>query len=616
MLASAAFRNSEKASRFLRFVVEHTLNGESGQLKEYRIGVDVFGRHSSYDPRLDPIVRLEARRVRAKLLQYYAADGLRDAIRIDIPKGGYAAVFNPAAQPEASSVGARVQLAVPRAGGPKEAWRFGRHAGRYIAILLLGLVAVAAAGACWRYFQPASVPTEPRSIAVLPFSNLTGSSDNEWLSDGLTDDLAASLAKLPGTRIAARASTFKFKGATPDARAIGKQLNASFILDGSVQSTGGQFKVSARFVRANDGHTIWSKTYPAQSLGTFGVETKISKAVGAALGIEALAEPDETSGHHVPNQRAHELYILGRYWWNRRTAPNEWKAVDYFNQALKQDPLYPQAYLGLADAYAVMGSNEYAPASDVYPKARAAAQQALALDNTLGEAHATLAQVTYCFDWDLASAEREYKRAIQLNPSYAPAHQWYGLMLATERRFKDATREMEEAQQLDPLSLVIAVDLGQIYAFSGQEGAALEQGRKNLAYDASYAGTYQLLGLAYMWKGSYREAVEEFRKYTTLAGNDSEALSDLGVVYANSGQRKAALAVLHQLEAPRATFASAYAIAAVEAALGNKDDAYNQLRTAVAQHSPSCLMLPLDPAFDSLRREPRFLALLKLVFKS
>jgi TolB-like protein/tetratricopeptide (TPR) repeat protein len=621
VLASTAFRNSEKASRFLRFVAEHTLDWESDRLKEYLVGVDVFGRQSSYDPRLDPVVRLEARRVRARLVQYYATDGLQDAIRIEIPKGGYSVVFNSVAapvtpSPETSPGNALARLGAPRSGGSGGQWWSPDHARRYVTVLLGLAIAAAAAGVCSRYFRPPHAPIEPRSMAVLPFSNLTGSSDNEWLSDGLTDDLATSLAKLPGVRVVARGSAFKFKGATPDARTIGKRLNAKFLLEGSVQSSGGQFNVSARFIRSDDGRTIWAETFSSQSQNPFGVEKNISEAVGAALGIETLAEADGPSGHHVPDRRAHEFYLLGRYWWNRRTAADEWKAIDYFNQALKQDPLYPQAYLGLADAYAVLGVNEQAPARDVYPRARAAAQQALALDGTLSEAQATLAEVTYFYDWDFAGAEREIKRAIELSPNYASAHQWYGLMLMCERRFRDATREMEVAQQLDPLSLIMAVDLEQIYAFSGQEGAAIEQGRKTLAYDASYAPAHEVLGHAYLSQGSYGEALEEFREFAALSGDDSNALPDLGVVYAYSGQRKAALGVLHELETQRTGFALAYHVAAVYVALGNEQDAYNQLAAAITERSPSCLLLRVDPAFNPLRSEPRFRSMLDLIFKS
>ncbi len=608
ILASVGFRNAEKLCRLLRFVLEHTLSGEADQLKEYRIGLDVFGRGPSYDPRLDPIVRLEAGRLRAKLAQYYAEEGLRDAVRIDVPKGGYSAVFTFVSDSPMLHRATEwsKQPPISRSSG---GWFLSRHL-RLCGTILLALV-LCSSGLYWRH-RSTSAKTSPPSIAVLPFLNLTGKPENEWLTDGLTDDLTDSLTKVTGLSVSARASAFRFKGSYKDMREVGSQLHVTAILEGSVHANGNRLRITTQLVRAEDGHVIWARAIEPQTWGKTMVEDEISHGVAETLGVGAFEQTKERSRLHVPDAQTRELYLLGRYYWDRRTATDEWKAINYFDEAIAQDPQYAHAYLGLAEAYAVLGGNNWAPSEQVFSRARVAAQQALLLDGDLSEAHATLALVMFLNVWDFSAAEREFKRALALNPNYATAHQWEGMLLLNERRFSEARAQLRMAQDLDPLSLMIAVDLGFVYSGSGDYDAAVSQAQKVLTSDADYAWAYSLLGLAQRNKRQYKQAVESYKKYVVLSGRDPDALKELGLTYAYAGQRDKALVILREVQRVKVVNSPFY-LAALNTGLGYKHEAYRWLEAAIRQRSPACTTLNIDPAFDPLRSESRFQRLVRLV---
>jgi TolB-like protein/Flp pilus assembly protein TadD len=609
ILAGATFRSSPRLSRFLRYTVEHTLQGEGDQLKEYRVGLDVYDRSSSYDPRNDPVVRLEARRLRIKLREYYDDEGKRDPIRIDVPKGSYAATF--------SGTGAGLQQDITAdkdEAGPSKA--SGLSTARKVAALLTFLLLIAAGTAIYLrgpYRQrPLPGAGATPSIAVLPFLNISGDPEDEHLSDGLSDELTSTLARLAGLRVVARTSAFRFKGKAEDVRTIGSQLNVGFILQGSVQRSGPRLRITTQLVRVSDGTDLWSETYDENARDAFVVEDEVTRAVAKVLQVRLLQVADQaTVPHRRLDPEAHDLYLRGRYWWNRRTLPAHWKSIGYFNQALEKDPLYAQAYLGLADAYLVLGANDQAP-DEVFPKARAAARQALQLDDTLTEAHGTLAAVTLFYDWDFKTAEQEFQRAIALNANDSSTHQWYGLLLMTAGRFDAAAMEFRRAQQLDPLSLILALDLGQVYYYSGNYGATHQQAQRTLAHDPDFAASHDLLGMAFLLKGQYREAIAEFQRYLVLSGRDPDALMRLGESYAASGERDKAQGILEELEKPATrSYSSPYNIAVIFARLGNRGQAFHWVEMAIQQHSSSCLLLGIDPAFDGFRSDPLFRELLR-----
>ncbi len=337
ILSSAIFRDAEGLRRFLRYTVEHTLHGEGGQLKEYRLGVEVFDRDSSFDPRLDPVVRMAARRLRSKLNDYYKAEGIQDPICIAVPKGSYAAAFSRRASKELPV--AVVELS-QRA---KYRWLAG------IGLVLL-FAAVIGTVIYWiraRQSQAAASTQHP-SLAVLPLLNLTGNPDNEYLCDGVTDELTSALSKLPGVRVVARTSAFKFKNKPEDVRSIGEQLNVASVLEGSLQKSGDRLRITVQLIRAADGYHVWSQTYDRESRDAFAVEDEITQTIAATLRVRLGQAGQPVEGPRRIDAEACELNLRGRYWLNRRTPPDLWKAIGYFNQALEKDPAYAQAYLGLA----------------------------------------------------------------------------------------------------------------------------------------------------------------------------------------------------------------------------------------------------------------------------
>jgi TolB-like protein/Tfp pilus assembly protein PilF len=595
ILSSDAFRDAEALKRFLRYTVERTLHGEGGLLKEYRLGVEVFDRDSSFDPRLDPVVRMAARRLRFKLKDYYETEGLQDPICIAVPKGSYAAAFDPSAPKELPVA------AVEASQLPKYRWLAG------IGLLLFATI-VATVIYWYRARQSqAGVPAHHPSLAVLPLLNLTGNPDNEYLCDGVTDELTSALSKLPGVRVVARTSAFKFKNNPEDVRSIGAQLNVASVLEGSLQKIGDRLRITVQLIRAADGYHVWSQTYDRDGRDVFAVEDEITQTIAATLRVHLGQAGQPTEAPRRIDAEAREVNLRGRYWLNRRTPPDLWKAIGYFNQALEKDPSYAQAYLGLAEAYSTLGANDQASPREVLPKARAAAQQALRWDESSGESHAVFAWISFLDGWNSALAEREFRRALQLSPNYSAAHQWYGLTLMLEQRFDESLREFDLAQDLDPLSLILSTDKGVVYYYSGQQDKAIQQARQILAHDADFADAHLLLGMVRERQKQFKSAEQEMSKYLQASGHDPDGLMKLGVAYAHAGDRARALEMVTEMRKPTTgQYVPFYYIADIYAALGDKEAAFEWLDRALGQHSNSCLLLAIDPAFEDFRSDPRF----------
>lgn len=596
ILSSEAFRDAEALKRFLRYTVERTLHGEGDLLKEYRLGVEVFDRDSSFDPRLDPVVRMAARRLRFKLKDYYETEGLQDPICIAVPKGSYAAAFSPSA-PKGLPV-----AVVEASQVAKYRWLAG------IGLVLLFATFVATVIYWYRARQSqAGVLAQHPSLAVLPLLNLTGNPDNEYLCDGVTDELTSALSKLPGVLVVARTSTFKFKNKPEDVRSIGAQLNVASVLEGSLQKIGDRLRITVQLIRTADGYHVWSQTYDRDGRDAFAVEDEITQTIAATLRVRLGQAGQPTEAPRRIDAEAREVSLRGRYWLNRRTPPDLWKAIGYFNQALEKDPSYAQAYLGLAEAYSTLGANDQASPREVLPKARAAALQALRWDESSGESHAVFAWISFLDGWNSALAEQEFRRALQLSPNYSAAHQWYGLTLMLEQRFDESLREFDLAQDLDPLSLILSTDKGVVYYYSGQQDKAIEQARQILAHDADFADAHLLLGMAQERQKQFKSAEQEISKYLEVSGHDPDALMKLGVAYAHAGDRARALQMVTEMRKPTTgQYVPFYYIADIYAALGDKEAAFEWLDRALGQHSNSCLLLAIDPAFEDFRSDPRF----------
>lgn len=443
ILSSPGFINADRLTRFLRYTVEETLNGQTDKLKETLLGIEVFNRKTTYDPRVDAVVRTEAVKLRARLRDYYDSEGREDGLIIDLPKGGYVPAFRIREKvPETQPAAAIETYDNTRRGHD---WRPAIAGGVILVVLAVSIFLTTRVR---KHVGPGAGGPEVASIAVLPFADLSPDRDQEYFCDGMTEEIIDALAKVDGFRVVARTSSFAFKGKQQDIREIGKKLNVGAVLEGSVRKDGNLLRVTAQLNSVSDGYHLWSQTYERELKDVFSVQDEIAKAIVNTLQLK-LATPRPK---RAVNVEAYDLYLQGRYHWNRWRLEGAERGLQFFEQATQKDPKYAAAYAGIADSYAWLGFFGNVAPSEAMPKARAAADKAIALDDTLAEAHTSLGYVKALYDYDWSGAEREFLRAIQLNPGLADAHFGYGIVfLAPQERGAEALREMLLARDLDPL---------------------------------------------------------------------------------------------------------------------------------------------------------------------
>ncbi len=450
-----------------------------------------------------------------------------------------------------------------------------------------------------------------KSLAVLPFTNLSADPDNEFFSDGMTDELINALAKLEGLHVVSRTSTFAFKGRQEDIRTIGQRLNVQTVLEGSVRRAGRRLRVTAQLVNVTDGFHLWSETFDRELEDVFAIQDEIAKAITAAMEIRLL-------GKNAPRQRpptedleAYSLYLRGRHHWNQRTEESLRAGLGFFQQALNRDPQYALAYTGVADSYLILCFYCAMAPTDGFPAAKAAALRALELDPTLVEARATLAYVAMYHEFDWAEAERGFLEVIGLNPGYATAHQWYGNFLAIQGRFEESVEFFGRAISLDPLSPLRLAARGWGCYFARRYAEAIEQARRALALDPTFLVALQWLGLACEQTAARVEALHAFEEAVRLSGRSGYTLGTLGHGLAIAGQTDAARVILAELETlQRSRYVSAYDLAAIHAALDETEAALDCLEQGYAERTHWMALLGVDPRFDHLRQLPRFRQLL------
>ncbi|HEU5169642.1 MAG TPA: protein kinase [Gemmatimonadales bacterium] len=452
----------------------------------------------------------------------------------------------------------------------------------------------------------------PPSIAVLPFANLSADPENEFFADGMTDELINALAKLPGVHVVSRTSVFAFKGRQQDVRAIGGQLNVASVLEGSVRRAGRRLRVAVQLVDVANGYQLWSDTFDREMEDVFAIQDEISRGIVRALEVRLLG-PLRAALVKPPTAdfEAYTLYLKGRQLWNRRSEDALRKGLRYFEQALERDPEYALAQVGLADSYVLLGFYTALPPTEAFPRAKAAAQAALRLHPALAEAHPAFAYVKMYFDWDWAGAEQGFRRAIELNPSYATAHQWYGNCLAILGRADESLSEFWQAVNLDPLSPIKNAALGWGYYFARRYGEAIAQQRRALAIDPDLGVSHLWLGLSLEQAGAPAEAAVEFAEAVRLSNREPVDLAFLAHGLALSGRRAEAQTVLDELTAmAQRRYVSSYDIAVVHGGLGRLDDAIVWLEKAHAERTHWMALLQVDPRLDPLRADPRFKRLL------
>ena len=479
---------------------------------------------------------------------------------------------------------------------------------RRIAGLTIVLILIASGVAAWWY---ASRPAAIRSIAVLPFLNLSGNSTFDYIGDGLSEELTHALTRLEGVRVAARTSAFQFRSRNEDVRKIGQRLNVEAVLEGSVRFERDRILVTAQFVDARTGYHLWSESYEGSLDDLLGIQQRIGSAATRKV-MQQLRTPDApTSGIR---REAFLPYLQGRYYLAKGRPETFRQAVAHFEEVISKDPGYARAHSGLADTYYRWALWENFAPAEAFAAARRAAEQALALDPTLAEAHASLANVKFQYDWDYAAAEREFRRSIALDPRRADTWHWFSHMLTATGRFTESLDASKRAIELEPFDLPSQNHLGWCYYFAGDYERAIGQHRKVLELDPIHGQTRLLLGRALAQKGLFGEALEQLRKNLELSPDSPERLAALAQAYAASGARQIATQVLDRLLSLAAKrYVSAYSIATVYAALGSRNEALAYLDRAATERSSRVVEVKYEPIFAPLRNEPSFQALLKRI---
>jgi len=480
------------------------------------------------------------------------------------------------------------------------------------ALLSIGLFFLGRYSAGNKTASPAGI--QNKSIAVLPFDNLSRDPDNAYFAEGVQDEILTRLAKVADLKVISRTSTQHFKSAPENLPEIAKQLGVTNILEGSVQKANDQVRVNVQLINAMTDAHVWADTYDRKLTDIFAVESEIAKTIAETLQAKLTgAEKSSIAKAPTANPEAYELYLKGRFFWNKRTGADLRKAIDYFNQAIAKDPNYALAYVGLADSYLLLSSYAAVSPAESLPPARSALKKALELDDSLAEAHASFGLLA-TLELDLHRAINELKRAAELNPNYATTHHWLALAHLTLAQFDSAISEAKRAIELDPLSLVINADTSWIYFSARRYDEAEAQVRKTLEIGPQFFLAHYYLGEILQFKGHLSEAIAEFQKAFEL-NNDPYSLGMLGQAYARNGQKDEAERTLARLnEEAKSHYVAPYALALVQIALGDKDRAIEELEHAYQEQETNYLFaIKVDPMLDDLRGDPRFEALVQKV---
>jgi TolB-like protein len=563
ILASKAFRQSDRLKRFLTFIVEETIAGRGEGLKEYIVGVEVFGKPDTFDPRNDPIVRVQARRLRSHLAQYYGGEGQDDPLVIELPKGGYAPAIRP------------LKNAPPK-----------------------------------RHSSPLLVSRN--TVLVLPFADHSGAGDQRYFCEGIRDEIVHTLAGLGSIRLVAReARDDERSGQNLQEDYI--QSHAATIVTGSVRVSGHEARITTNVVDAATGIYIWSGSINRTMENIFAIQEEVARAIADQL----TAQPEgawksRASGRATANLAAYNLYVQGRYHLNQRTEEGLRRAAEFFDKAIAEDEQYAQAYSGLADAYSLLGHYGVLAPAEVWTKTASNAAWAVRLDEDSAEPHTSLAHVKATQDWDWLGAEHEFKRAIGLDPRYPTAHHWYSVSCLTPMgRMEQALEEIQLAYALDPISSIIARDLARVYYYLQDYDAALDQCDRTIELNPHFAPAYWILGLVQEQRGELDESAAAFQRALQLSPRSPSIQAALGRTFALSGKREEALRILadlHKLAERR--YVPPFDLAGCYFALEMPDKGFEWLAKAFQDRCFDLISLRVDPRWQSLRADARFKELL------
>ncbi|HET6892739.1 MAG TPA: protein kinase [Pyrinomonadaceae bacterium] len=487
-----------------------------------------------------------------------------------------------------------------------------------LAVIAGVLVALAASVIYFRYFRPTI-----NSVAILPFVNDSNDPSVEYLSDGITESIINSLSQLPNLRVMSRPAVFRFKGRSVDPQEVGRSLNVKAVLIGRLVKVDNRLVIKTDLIDTSDGSQLWGAEYDNNKSDILAVQDDISRRISEKLRFRLTGEDEQKLGkRYTKDVEAYELYLKGRYFWNKRGEEGLRNGIKYFKAAEERDPTYALAYSGLADSYALLCDIGVVAPVDEMPKAKAAAQKAVDIDSTLAEGYTSRAFVKLAYDWDWLGAEADFKRALELNPQYPTAHQWYASYLVQMGKFERARSEIEQAQQLDPLSPIISSNAGLYSYFEHRYDDAIAQYKKTLEIDSNFWVAHHYLGLAYAKKGAYAEAINELRTLLKSPGegplqegaveNDPEVAASLGFTYAKAGRQNEAKAILDRLHSlSRRRYVSGLYMAIVYTGLRDNERAIEYLNRAYQSRHPGLVLIRVDPLFDDLRSDERFKQLIR-----
>ena len=453
------------------------------------------------------------------------------------------------------------------------------------------------------------------SIAVLPFANLSAEKDNEYFSEGLTEEIIMNLSKLQMLKVIARGSIMRYVKEGKTHKQTANDLGVQYLLEGSVRRQRRDLRITAQLIDALRDVYVWAETYRGTMEDIFDIQETVAAEIVQALQLRL--SPDERQNlkkRFTENTGAYQLYLQGRFFWNKRSEEGLKTAIRYFEQAIEKDPHYALAWAGIADSYSLLGEFGNIPRKELYPKAEAAVKKALEIDNRLAEVHTSLASLLMLSKWDWANSEKEFKLALELNPNYATAHHWYSQWFLSMGRLEESLRMISWAAELDPVSQAILKDKGLALYYNRQYDEAIEMARKTLELDPNYAAAHRLLSLAYQGKGGFDEAIVETQKWGALTRNKVETTVALAQLHAVSGQIEEARKLIEVVEQDKLVIDQVYrGLALVYAALGENDTAFKCLEKSYERHEEAILSLKVDPKVDPLRKDPRFIALLKKI---
>jgi TolB-like protein/Flp pilus assembly protein TadD len=588
VLASEGFSGAGRLGPFLRFLVERAQAGETDRLKESVLGFEVFGRPSDYDPRTDPIVRVEARRLRQRLEEYYAGSGSADAVRIHLPKGGYVPIFEEKAKAKIRSLNWRIPAGI---------------AGLALIGIFLGY---------WQFRYMRRIREAPvAAVAVLPFADLGTAPDTEYFSAGLTEELTDRLSRIPGLKVVPRSVMAQFKGHTEDLFRIANSVRASVLVDGSVRQQGDRVRVTARLLNPADGYQLWSQTYERKMKDIFAIQDEIAQAIANALRVQVRSATSPSRA--TANLEAYNAYLRGRYYANMFTEDGLKQSVEHFEEALRLQPDYAPAAAGLSQSYAFLGYYRVLPADAAWTNARSYAEKAIALDPSLAEAYAVLGLELGWHEWNWKQAETAFKKAQELDPSSVAAHSMYAIaFLLPQGRLDEATAELKKALELDPLSTGTNFVAAFALLGSGRTEEAVAQYRRTLDLKNVHPDMYWDYGMALGYAGRFEEARQAIRKSRELRGVNPDNLGGLEAWFVGDKEkaRRDAPGVERAVNEGRTKQMDAARYFAV---LGDKQKALDHLERAVDIREEQALWIKVDPRLESLRNEPRYAGLVRRI---